>query len=80
MNYKLNKRRRTKSFDGYKKNPEFFKIQTIPINYNSISGSLFQTKIPPKDWKFESNHTFKIVNNDINLDAKLKYKRKRDGY
>lgn len=76
MKYKLNKKRKTENLDGYKKNPEFFRIPIIPINYNSLWGRLFNTKIPPKDWKFESNHTFKIVNNDINLDAKLKSKKK----
>lgn len=79
MNYKFNKKRKTKNVDGYKKNPEFFRIQTIPINYNLISGRLNQTRIPPKDWKLESNHSFKMNITDINLDAKFKNKKKRDG-
>ncbi|MFX0081163.1 MAG: hypothetical protein ACFE94_05365 [Candidatus Hodarchaeota archaeon] len=79
MKYKLNGKRKNKNFDGYKKNPGFFRVQTIPISHNLILGRLYESRIPPKDWKFDLNHSFKLNITNFNLDAKGIYKKKRDG-
>lgn len=77
MNYKLNKKRKDKNFDGYKKNPEFFRIQTMPIRL--LSGLLNESRILPKDWKFDLNQSFKVIITNVNLDAKFIHKKNRDG-